>query len=207
MIKKNKHFDIYAFLKKRPLSWSAMSSFEYDPEQWYRRYFLNEEQAPSAEMLFGKKFADACEARKPLAPVTLLCKMEQPFKVVFNKVPLVGYADTYCQKTKAHIGEYKTGKMKSTGADSWDQKRVDEHGQITMYALMNYITNKKKPEDCKFFLEWVPTVQAGDFSIDLLKPVKVYHFDTKRTMRDILDFGARINRTVKAMQDYVRNHE
>ncbi len=200
-MKKNKNFRIKDFLKKRPLSWSAISSFEYDPEQWYRNYFLGQRDPASREMIFGSKFATSCENRKPLAPVTLLCKMEKEFSIVFNQIPLVGYADTFCEKTKCHTGEYKTGKK------AWDQQRVDEHGQITMYSLMNYVKHKKKPEDCEFFLEWIPTCELGDFSIDFVRPIKVHHFKTKRTMRDVLDFGIRINETVKAMELYVRNHE
>jgi len=197
----NKTFNIKDFLKKRPLSWSAISSFEYDPEQWYNNYFLGKRQDPSAEMLFGGKFANSCEARKPLAPVTLLSKMEHGFKVVFNGIPLIGFADTYDEAGRKHIGEYKTG------VKAWDQKRVDEHGQITMYALMNYVSHKIRPEDCRFFLEWIPTCKLGDYSIDFVQPIKVHKFETKRTMKDVLEFGARINKTVVAMENYVRNHE
>lgn len=198
----SKKFNIKEFLKTRPLSWSAMSSFEYDPMQWYDNYIKGNKQAPSAEMLFGKKFADSCEARKPLAPVTMLSKMEQGFKVVFNGIPMVGFADTFDHVGKKKIGEYKTSKK------IWTQKQVDQHGQITMYALFNYITSKIRPEDCRFFLECVQTEQAGDYSIRFVLPPnskvpKVYHFDTKRTMKDVLDFGVRINKTVQAMEDFV----
>lgn len=182
---------------KRPLSWSQISCFEWNKDDWYKRYILNEKTDPSAELIFGKHFADSCEKKTPLAPVTLLSKVEQPFNVVFNGIPMVGYADTFCEVTKKKIGEYKTGKKK------WDQKRADGHGQITMYALMNYITNKIRPEECEFFIEWIPTVQLGDFSIDFTEPIQVIHIKTKRTMKDILDFGARINNTIKEMGLYL----
>jgi hypothetical protein len=188
-----------------------MSSFEYDPEQWYQNYIMRAKMVMTPELIFGNKFALAAEKRKPLKPVTLLSQMEKPFKVMFGKIPLTGFADTYCRVSKRKIGEYKTGVKK------WDQKRVDDHGQITMYCLMNYIMHKMKPEDLKLFLEWVPTIKIqqenGDYSrfdyyIDFDpsydKPV---HFDTKRTMKQMLDFGSRINRTVLKMQEYVRNHQ
>jgi hypothetical protein len=201
---KNKDFDIIQFLQTRPLSWSAISSFQWDKEQWYQNYILGCKFVPTPEMEFGKKFADSCEARKPMAPVTMLSKMEQPFKVVFNGIPLVGFADTFCDVTKKHLREYKTG------VTPWTQKRANDHGQITMYALMNFITNKVRPEDCEFALEWVPTVKTshGDFSvtIELKQPIRVHKFKIKKTMADILLFGAVINSTVKEMQDYVRSH-
>lgn len=204
---KNKRFDIRKFLKDRPLSWSAISSFEYDPEQWYRNYYLGQKDPANKEMIFGSRFATAAENGKPMAKITMLCKMEQEFNVVFNKIPLKGFADTFCTKTKKRTGEYKTGKYKSNGDPAWTQKRVDEHGQITLYALMNYVKHKMRPEDCEFFLEWIPTAEDGSFNIYIIDPNDVKHFVTKRTMKDLLDFGMRINRTVDAMQAYVRNHE
>jgi len=198
------------FFKTRPLSWSAISSFEYDKEQWYQNYIAGIKQPASPEMIFGKKFADSCEALKPLAPVTLLSKMEQPFNFVFNGIAMVGYADTFDDINKNHTGEYKTG------VKPWDQKRVDAHGQITMYAMGNLITNKMQPEKCRFFLEWIPTKKVprenGDYSgfdydIEFAdKPPKVINFTTVRTMKDIVEFGVRINKTVAEMQKYVDKH-
>lgn len=197
----NKNFKISEFLKNRPLSWSALSSFEYDPEQWYQNYFLGKKPDPSKEMQFGSRFAKSCENREPLAPVTMLCKMEQPFKIVFNQIPLIGFADSFCENSKKGFIEYKTGKK------AWTQERADGHGQITMYALMNYVTNKVTPEECTFVLEWIPTIERGDFTIDFVRPIKVHSFNTKRTTSDILHFGARINKTIKEMEIYVRNHQ
>lgn len=189
------------FNKTRALSWSALASFAYNREEWFKRYVLKEPSKETPEMLFGKVFAKSCEDRKPLAPVTLLSKMEHKFEVVFNKIPLIGYADTFNDITKDATGEFKTGKKK------WEQKRCDEHGQITMYALMNYITNKIDPSKCDFFLEWIPTCDMGDFTIDFVRPIKVHHFKTKRTMNDILQFGVYINKVYKEMEEYTQNHE
>lgn len=188
------------FNKSRPLSWSAISSFEYDKEQWYRKYVLNEPTVETKEMKFGKDFALSCEKRKPLAPVTLLDTMEYKFEVVFNSIPMIGYADTFCGETKKVVGEFKTGKKK------WDARRADEHGQITLYALFNFIQNKIRPEETDFFLEWIPTEEKGDFSIDFVRPIKVHKFKTKRSMEDILHFGLRIKNVVKEMEEYCQSY-
>lgn len=187
------------FHRDRPLSWSAISSFEYSPDQFFNKYVLGNKQVESEAMKFGKLFADSCEARKPLAPVTLLDTMEHKFEVVYNKIPLIGFADTFNKKTKKAMGEYKTGKK------AWTQKRVDEWGQIDMYCLLNFITNKIDPEDMDLFLEWIPTEENGGFEIKFVEPVKVHHFKTKRTMTDILTFGMRINRTLKDMEVYINS--
>ena len=71
--------------------------------------YIGQKYDPTPELIFGKIFANSCENRKPLAPVTMLSKMEQSFKIVYNKIPLVGFADTFCNITFKKIGEYKTG--------------------------------------------------------------------------------------------------
>lgn len=188
---------IREFLKTRPLSWSAISSFEYNPDDWYDRYILGVKKPDTKEMIFGKKFAESIENGEPMAPVTILSAVEHRFSVVFNGIPMIGFADTFCTETMRRLGEYKTSR---TG---WDQARVDEHGQITLYALFNFVTNGVPPEDVDFFLEYVATEETGDFNIRLKDPVKVHHFDTKRTTADIIRFGKRIMDVVDAMQAHV----
>lgn len=192
------------FNKTRPISWSAISSFEYSPEQWYKKYVLNEPQDTSREMEFGKVIGKKLETDPTFLPmIERHSKMEHPFNVVFNKIPLVGYADSFCDKTHKKLSEFKTGKK------AWDQKRADHHGQIDMYLLMNYITKKIKPEDVDITLVWMPTQDNGDFSISFVEPIEknIKIFKTKRTMTDILRFGQRINSVYKAMEDYCQNHD
>lgn len=189
---------------ERPLSWSAISSFEYSPEQWYDNYVLSKKNPESEEMKFGKAFANSIEdgtcANKELLDL-LQKKKEHKFNVVFSGIPLIGFADAFCDKTFKILDEVKTGKK------AWDQKRANEHGQLTMYALMNFITNKIRPEDTTFTLYWCPTQANGDFSISFVKPIKTHVFKTKRMMNDILQFGLRIKRVVKEMEEYCKKRE
>lgn len=189
--------------KNRPLSWSAISSFEYDPEQWYTKYVLNIYPEPTKEMTFGSLVGKKIETNPKFLPmIPRHSIMEFPFKCKFGKIELVGFADTFCDKTFRKLGEFKTGKR------AWDQKRVDEHGQIDMYLLMNFVMHKVKPEEVEVQLVWMPTMERSDFSIffvpDVVEKIKI--FKTKRTMVDILRFGERINKTVKAMTKYAENH-
>lgn len=181
---------------KRPLSWSSISSFEYDKEAWYAKYVLGEPQKETAEMKFGKLVADSFQTDKPLAPVTLYPVVEYPVNIVLGGIPLVGYIDTYDPATH-NFREFKTGKR------AWDQKRANEHGQLRMYALALYVTHKVKPEDYTIHLDWIPTKDNGDFSISFIEPVKVHSFEVELEMLDIVRFGAYIKATHKAMQEYV----
>lgn len=188
------------FDKTRPLSWSAISSFEYDKEQWYKKYVLREIPDDNKEMAFGRAFAKSIEDGNPMAPVPTYSRVEYPFKVVFGKIPLIGFADTFCDVTKKKLGEYKTGKK------VWDQKRADEHRQIDMYLLMNLITNKVKPEDVECALVWIPTQENGDFSISLVEPIVPRIFKTKRTTAQVLKFGSYIQEVYRDMELYAATH-
>jgi hypothetical protein len=187
--------------KQRPLSWSQISSFHYNPEEWYKRYILNQQTPPSSEMIFGSKVGKRLETDPTFLPqIPRHSKMEHGFKVVFNGIPMVGYADSFCDQTHRKLLEYKTGKAK------WDQRRVDNHGQLTMYALSNFITNKIRPEDMTIQLVWMPTKETGSFDIEFVEPIEkhIQIFTTKRTMKDILNFGAYINKTVQEMDNYCK---
>lgn len=188
--------------KARDYSWSQHSSFLWNPPDWHSKYILELPQRDSAELRFGKLFADSCEARDPIAPVTLLSKVEHAFKENHDDITLIGYADTIDDTTFKHIGEFKTG------VKAWDQKRVDEHGQITFYCLLNFLQNKVPPQDVKLFLEWVPTRKLHNkdgFTYEIIfrdfDPVPV-HFETTRTMRDVLRLGREIRETRKLMEEY-----
>lgn len=186
---------------QRPLSWSALSSFTYDPEQWFNNYVLGKKDPPNKEMIFGKLIGEKLASDPTYLPeVPRLDKYEHELRVMFMGTPLVGYMDNYCTKTKKKMHEFKTGKK------AWDAKRVREHGQLDMYLLMHYITEKIPPEEMDVSLVWLPTRETGAFEIEFVEPFAPKIFKAKRTMQDLLTFGARINETVKEMKKYCQEH-
>ena len=194
---------MYKFDKKRPMSWSSYSSFKYDPEQWFKKYVLGEKEPESKEMAFGKVLAQQLEdGTCTIKDLTkhLTNKKEHPFKVMFGNIPLVGFADDFCDKSFKKLNEVKTGKRE------WTQGRVDEHGQFNFYLLMNFITNKIRPEDVQCRLFWLPTQDNGDFSISFVEPIVPQIFNTKRSMSDILKTASDIKKTWGDMEEYVQQH-
>ena len=192
----------------RPLSWSSISSWEYDQEKWAKKYLEGAEEAPSHEMIFGSKIGKKLETDPTFLPqVPRHSKMEHAFNVSLSGVLLVGYADTFCDQTFKKLSEFKTGVKK------WDQKRVDTHGQLDMYLLMNYITNKIKPEEVEVSLVWMPTQkeESGNFEVKIsfVEPIEenIQIFTTKRTMVDILKFANRIKKVYNEMQQYALNYD
>lgn len=189
---------INLMFQNRPLSWSAISAFGYNPEQWYSKYILNEPPADNLAMQFGKKFAKSVEERKPLVPVEIYSEVEYKLETAFNDIPLVGYIDTYEPHTK--FREYKTARK------LWTQDKAYNHGQLRMYALMLYLIHKVKPEDLTIHLDCIQTKEDENFKIDFFDS-KVHSFEVKLTMKDILLFGSHIMMTVDLMKAYVENHD
>lgn len=196
------------FDKERPLSWSAISSFEWNKEEWYQKYVLKQPQAPNAEMLFGKVIGERLAKEPDFLPcVPRLPVFEHEFRVSYNEIPLIGYADSFHAFSGLELNEYKTG------VKEWNQKRADTHGQIDMYLLMHFLLEKINPADVRCKIVWLPTVRTenGRFQIeikfvpDIEKNIKI--FETKRTKVQVLKFATRIEKTYQAMIDYCENHE
>lgn len=199
------------FLKTRPMSWSQLSAFEYNKGDWYKKYIQGIQPKSNPEMVFGKALAHSIEDGRPLAPVTILPKCEYKFEFTHNGkkdgIPCIGFADGFDPESKRKLCEYKSG------VKAWDHGRVRLHGQIDFYLLGNYILHKVKPEEVECFLQWIPTkkiykTKTGlgnkEYTIEFATdPPAVHTFPTARTMTDILLFGERIERTVKAMDEYV----
>ena len=186
----------------KPLSWSAISSFKYDPEQWYKKYVLGEKQKTSPQMLFGNTVGESFATKKPMVKdIVRYKRMEYELKVKFDDIELIGYIDSYDPKKKL-LREYKT----SSSTKKWNQTSVNAHGQLTMYALMLFIQDKVKPEDLTIYLDYIPVEETFEGGMIISNPQKIYTFPTKRTTRDILAFGAYIRQVVQEMEEYAATH-
>ncbi len=190
--------------KIKTLRWSALSSFEYDPKQWYDTYVLGKQQK-SPELSFGSKIDQQIQDDPTFIPtLPRYPLMQHSMKVMFDGLLLTGTADGIDMKKK-QLWDYKTGKAE------WNQKRADEHGQLTAYLLFLFIADKTlKPEEWTCGIHWLPTkkTEHGNFDTDITfrdDPVVPISFTTKRTMLDLLEFCARIKKTVKLMEEFVNN--
>lgn len=182
-----------------PMSWSQIAQFRnYSKEGWYNKYILGIKDPPNKQMIFGSMVGKKLETDPTYLPeIPRQSTMEYKFTAKVNDIELVGYADSYGDLT---IREYKTGKT------PWTQKKVDEHGQITMYALMEYLNEKIKPEDIKMSLHWIPTCEDENGEIQFVEPLVVQHFETKRTTKDVLLFAADILKLRQEMLEYAKKH-
>lgn len=185
-----------AFDYDRPMSWSAISSFNFSKEQWYKKYVLKEEQPTSIEMEAGKKIGESFCTPNPMAPVIVYPEMEYKLEAKIDDILLVGYADSWHPEKKL-LREYKTSRKKGY----WNQQSVNLHGQLTMYAMMLFLSEKIRPEDITIHLDHIP-VHIIDGKVEVVQPVIINTFETKRTMVDILKFMNYIKETRQNMLIY-----
>lgn len=180
----------------REFSWSQISSWEYSKDQWYSKYILGEVQPETPALIFGKAFAKSVEDGAQEAPVTTFSKREYRVTASIGDIALVGQFDCWEPETKELIDH-------KTGVKPWDQKRTDGHRQLTFYAMLLYLSEKIKPEDIRFQIQWIPTGIRSDFTFGFLTDPPVVHtFHTKRTMLDVLTILSDIKRARKEMKRY-----
>lgn len=191
------------------MSWSYYSSFLYNKEKWFAKYYGGEEQSSSPAMDFGKEVGERLASDSTFMPEIKRYKhFEQCLEATLGDMKLLGYMDTSDLENK-RLREFKTGNNKNP----WTQKRVDDHGQLTMYALMIYLSHKIKPEELDIHLDWMPTLEADFSSVEafitempkvVFNPeARVMSFKTKRTTAQCLKFGAELKKVHKQMEKYI----
>lgn len=192
------HAQIKAW-EERPYSWSQHSSFKFDKMQWLERYIIGKKSPPNLVMEFGSVFGKSVENGEPMMPVDTLSHFEYKLECELDGFQLIGYIDSYEPHTK--LREYKTGQA------LWTQKKADDHGQLTMYALMLNMIHQVRPEDIEMWLQWVPTCEQEDETWGFAPDAEVHTFKTKRTMRDIMKFTTEIKESRAAMNSFIHTFD
>jgi len=181
-----------AFHSPRPyLSWSQINLFERSPEQFAKKYFLNQEESSSEAQRFGKRFAQALELQQKTGDDALdhLVNIfpsypHREFQIEASldgvEVPLYGILDGY-DSEKFRIGEYKSGRL-------WTQEMVNESGQLKMYALLVWLKFQQLPGEV--MLHWAKTQYLEGKGIEFTG--EMHSFEVRISLDDLLAFGDRV---------------
>lgn len=195
--------DLHSLLLFPTLSWSSINSFRYDKESWYKRYVLGiRDKHKNAAILAGNVIGEKWALDENYLP-----EVERP--EVFEKelrgeifsINLMGHLDGLSLKKKKKLFELKT----SQSDKKWTSETVRTWGQITFYCLLIWLNYKIPPEEFEIELIYVPVKESGSFEVvrdD--KSIKI--IPTKRTMKDVLVFGAEIKKVFGEMQEYVNSY-
>ena len=194
-MKKNTDPRINKFLN-RPLSWSSINSFRYDPDEWYEKYINGKKGRTTGPLVFGKNVGERLAAEPQFLPgVPRLKEYEHELSVKIGKIQCIGFLDNFDLDAKC-FSEFKTGKK-------WTQDKANKHGQIDMYCCLIYLKYGIKPEELDIKLIWMETQEQQDFRTDFIKDMKPVVFPIQKTMRDILSFMAEVQIIHKQMQEYI----
>ncbi len=180
------------FLSPRPyLSWSQIHLFERSHELYARKYIFGEEEAMTEAMSLGKGLAQALELQVVTGVETLdnLLTLfpaypHREFKIEATleglEVPLYGVLDGFDEE-QLRIGEYKSGML-------WDQKMVDESGQLKMYTLMVWLKYQRMPNEV--MLHWARTHynERGELGF----AGEIESFEAKIALTDLMIFSDRV---------------
>lgn len=172
------------------LSWSQLNLWEHDQNMYYQVYIENVDMYRTKYLELGKKMACALENGfsedgDPMLELMIVYMPAYPareydIKQEFEGIPLVGKLDGFDEATLT-VGEYKSGKK-------WTQAMVDQHGQLTFYALLVWLKYGKLPN--KIFLHWARTDEDMEGNLKLTGDIRT--FETKRSLKDLILFSKRI---------------
>lgn len=190
-------------MRPRPyLSFSQMVKIESDPKGYVEQYIYMAQQRTSRAMAYGSKLADSLEFDELSGDMALdimaarLPKfelMDVAFETVIpgpEPVPVLIKMDSRKEDLTA-FKEYKTGTTK------WNQKRADESGQVTFYAMGAYLKTGKIPGDIE--LIHMPTEYDENGRPHVTGEMN--RFPTTRSMADVLRMMVRARKAWQKIYD------
>jgi hypothetical protein len=191
-------------LNSRPLSWSSLSSWEYDKDQWAKKYLDGIETPPTKEMIYGNIIGGKLSNDPTFLPEVPRYKIfEKKLEAIVGKkkIKIIGFIDSFCPDTK-NFYEYKT----SSNKNRWTNKKAQEHGQILFYMLLIWINYGVPPEKLKSSLHYIPVEENGSFEMQLSTD-SIKHFDTNHNTIELLKFGVFIQKKYKEMEKFALDYK
>lgn len=187
------------------LSWSQIQLFERSPELYAKKYLSGEEEPASEATRLGKRLATALELQRVTGDHALDHLLglfpsypQREFKIEADlagiEVPLYGILDGFDEE-RLRIGEYKSGRL-------WDQKLVDESGQLKMYELMVWLKYKTMPSEV--MLHWARTQYNADGVLEFTG--EITSFRTEVTLDDLKIFTSRVREAWNGIKELSQKH-
>lgn len=181
----------------RALSWSSISSFKWNKDQWWRKYVGKELPEITPELEFGSYVDKRIQDDPKFLPMLERYAIQQhKMEAAYNGIPLIGVADQFDPNKKCiRLADDKTGRV------PWTKARADDTGQLTMYCLLLWLTRGIRPGEVELWIRWMPTHYENK-KIAFIKEGDIRYFKTARTMKQVLEFGQEIIDIYAQMLDY-----
>lgn len=220
------------FNRGRKHSWSEMSSFYYDKEQWWTKYCLHgpctraKDDSPpfcvitrkcdpecpqittSIQMLFGNYIGNKIATDPTFLPEVPRYEIfEQEFTAVIpgSDIQITGFLDSF-RVSPVSMREYKT----SSNPKKWTYKSASNHGQMKFYKLLIALNMPLSFDPGQIFstLTYIPVKMVGNlkgFHMELSnEPIQTW--EVRHTAHEVWDFANEILETMDAMEAYAIAH-
>lgn len=203
------------------LSWSQIKLYRESKSGYIDRYFKDsKERWETQEMRFGTMCGEALETRmfyhlrhernadgsnlSDLLQSIPECDIyEKMYVINFGEFDVIGYADGW---TDGMIHEYKTGKYdKKTGDPAWTQEKVDEHGQLDIYALAEYKLTGIIPDATLYWIETQDEEGTSGKRRRIQATGKLHTFYRQVTLAEVEKMEQDIIQTAKDISEFHTN--
>lgn len=193
-------------IEHKVFSWSVYNVWRnYGPNEFTKKYLMGGADQMNPRMMTGRIVADMIESDKEQTDPTLehlrvflprYKTQEYEIEIPFNGLTLVMHLDGFDPPPDIRIGEYKTGVM-------WNREKVEKWRQLDWYVLGAHIKFGIAPQDIPITLTWMPTI--WNMGEQMPRPTgEIENFETRRTMRDMLNIGKDIMVAWREIEDHVR---
>lgn len=122
-------------LPKEYLSYSAISLWHTNKNQFRDRYYLNKKPIDTKYTLYGKFIHESFDKDPANAHIPRYEPREHEIRLEIGGVPIRGFIDSFNPDTLAFY-EYKTGLIGKDGESRWTMQKVMEHKQLPFYSLL-----------------------------------------------------------------------
>jgi len=183
------------------LSWSSMDLLERNEKKWIEQYIYGQKNRINRGMAFGKIVADSLERDEASGDVMLDLALERVPKFEIRDKPFTAELkigkktiQIYCKPDtmKEDMSEFKEDKSGPKG--SWNQKKVDENGQITFYATGMYLKTGKIPQDIELVHIVTEKEDIEQLDSKLRATGEIKRYKTIRSMSQILNMMVRMKK-------------
>lgn len=182
------------------LSWSSMDLLERDEKKWIEQYIYGQKNRINRGMAFGKIMADSLETSEASGDIMLDLTieripkfeiMDQPFTAELKVGKKIIHIHCRPDTMKSDMSAFKEYK---TGQESWSQKKVDNHGQITFYTTGMFLKTGKIPQDIELVHIETEKEYKGALDSKLRATGEIKRYKTVRTMSQVLNMMVRMKK-------------
>ncbi len=178
------------------ISYSQYALFNSSPKAYYEKYVLEKESKGTKYQQFGKKLMEDLEFLEKI-PKSLrevlkygIVEFELTTQSKHIDKDLFGIIDVISDN-KNHFIEIKSGKK------PWTKSEVAKNEQMLFYALMINLKYKIIPRATLVYVETEDTEDGG-----IRYTGNIERFNRVFTLEELVDFGKKIQLTVKEIEAY-----